>query len=113
MLPAIDRRANVRSRSIKQKVMRVVAVISLFLGFLGLTLLDGQTFTHAVMGIAFGLVAIGCGVASARKHLSNATNRWEGRVLAALGLLLVIVCAVQLPTAYRFQHKFNEVGRER
>ena len=88
--------------------MRVAALLSLLFGFMGLMLLDGQTFTHAVMGIVFGVAAAGCGFGSARKDFSNVTCRWEGRMMAALGLVLVVICIVQLPSAYRFQTKFNE-----
>ena len=88
--------------------MRVIALLSLILGFMGLMLLDGQTFTHAVFGILFGAAAFGCGLGSARKDFSNAVCRWEGRIMAGLGLVLVVVCVVQLPSAYRFQTKFNE-----
>ncbi len=88
--------------------MRVVALLSLLFGFMGLMLLDGQTFTHAVTGILFGVAAVGCGLGCARKDFSNATCRWEGRVMAVLGLVLVVICIVRLPSAYRFQTKFNE-----
>lgn len=88
--------------------MRVVALLSLLFGFMGLMLLDGQTFTHAVMGILFGVAAAGCGFGAARKDFSNATCRWEGRIMGALGLVLVVICTVQLPSAYRFQTRFNE-----
>jgi tellurite resistance protein TehA-like permease len=87
--------------------MRVIALLSLLFGSLGLGLLDGQTFTHAVMGVIFGAAAFTCSLKSARKDLSK-TYRWEGRVMAALGMILVIACLVQLPSAYRFQKKFNE-----
>jgi hypothetical protein len=88
--------------------MRVIAFLSLLFGFMGLVLLDGQTFTHAVMGIVFGAAAFGCGLRSARKDFSNVTCRWEGIVMAVLGLGLALLCVVQLPSAYRFQTKFNE-----
>jgi hypothetical protein len=88
--------------------MRVVALLSLLFGFMGLMLLDGQTFTHAVMGIIFGAAAFGCGLGSARKDFSNVLCRWEGRVMAGLGLVLVVVCVAYLPSAYRTQTRFNE-----
>ena len=87
--------------------MRVIALLSLLFGFMGELLLDGQTFTHAVLGIIFGAAAIGCGLGSARKDRTNATCRLEGRIMAALGLALVVFCVIQLPSAYRFQTKFN------
>jgi len=88
--------------------MRVVALLSLLFGFMAQMLLDGQTFTHAVLGIACGATAILFGLASAWKDNSGSTRRWEGRIMAALGLVLAVFCVVQLPSAYRFQTKFNE-----
>jgi hypothetical protein len=88
--------------------MRVIALVSLLLGFVGGMLLDGQTFTHAVFGIIFGGAAIACGLLSARRDRANPTCLWEGRILAAIGLALAIICVIQLPSAYRFQTKFNE-----
>lgn len=88
--------------------MRVVALLSLVSGLLGLLLLDGQVFTHAVVGIICGGVAIGCGIASARKTRPNTMDRWVGRTLAGLGLLLAVFSAAQLPGAHESQIKFNE-----
>jgi hypothetical protein len=87
-------------------------LLSLPFGFLGLGILDGQTFTHAVTGVFFGAVACTCGLASARKE-SKPSYRLEGKVLAALGLVLVAVCVLQLPSAYKFQTFFNERSRAR
>jgi hypothetical protein len=93
--------------------MRVIALLSLLFGFLGLGLLDSQTFTHAVMGIIFGAAALGCSLTGARKDYSNLTRCWERRIMAMLGVVLVIVCLLQLPSAYRFQTKFNERSHQR
>jgi hypothetical protein len=92
--------------------MRVIAFLSLFFGFTGLMLLDGQTFTHAVTGIICGTVAIGAGLACARKDHANGGRRWGGLGMAALGLVLAVYCVVQLPSAYGFQEKFNTRSRE-
>ena len=92
--------------------MRPVALLSLLFGFMGLMLLDGQTFSHAVIGLVCGGAAIACGLASTRRDYWDATCQWEGRIMAALGLLLVIICVVQLPSAYRFQTKFNERSKK-
>ena len=86
---------------------RVIALLSLFFGFTGIMLLDGQTFTHAVMGIVFGIAAIWGGLGSARKDYADEGRRWLGRIMAALGLVLAIFCVIQLPSAYRFEKKFN------
>ena len=84
--------------------MRVVALLCLLFGFLGLGFLDGQTFTHAAMGLVFGAAAVACGLASARR---DPPHRWEGWIMAALGVVLGLWCIVLLPSAYRFQQKFN------
>jgi hypothetical protein len=85
--------------------MRVIALFCLLFGFMGMFLLDGQTFTHAVMGIIFGIVAIGCGLASTRKDSL-------GRIFAVLGILLVVFCAFQLPLSHERQKRFNARSRE-
>lgn len=92
--------------------MRVIAWLSLFFGFVGLMLLDGQTFFHAVMGIICGVVAMGSGLACARKDYANGGRRWGGRGVAILGLGLTAFCAIQLPSAYKFQNKFNARSNE-
>jgi hypothetical protein len=92
--------------------MRVIALLSLLFGFLGLMLLDGQIFTHAVEGLVFGVAAVVCGLVSARREYSNVIRRWEGRIMAALGLVLALFCVVQLPLAYQFQTKFNERSKK-
>ena len=92
--------------------MRVIALLSLLFGFVGLMFLDGQTFTHAAEGLACGAAAAVCGLVSARRDHSDATRRWEGRIMAVLGLVLALFCAVQLPSAYQFQAKFNEQSKK-
>ena len=47
--------------------MRVIAVLSLIIGFITQGLLDGQTFTHAVIGIVCGIIALGSGSVAAQK----------------------------------------------
>jgi hypothetical protein len=92
--------------------MRVIALLSLFFGFTGLMILDGQTFSHSILGIICGIVAIGSGLACARKDYANGGRRWGGRGVAILGLSLAVYCAIQLPSAYRFQEKFNARSKE-
>src|SRR6267378_7396148 len=84
--------------------MRVMALFCILFGFIAQGLLDGQTFTHAVLGIVFGGVAIACGLVSARK---DPPHRWEGRIMAVLGLGLGVWCIIMIPSAYRFQEQFN------
>lgn len=90
-------------------VMRVLALLCLILGFAMQGVLDGQTFTHSVLGILCGGIAIGCALAAAREEPAH---RWEGWIMAALGLALGIWCLIMLPSAYRFQQQFNS-RRER
>lgn len=88
--------------------MRVVALLALVFGFMAQGILDGQVFTHAVFGIVCGGAALTCGLASARK---DPPHRWEGRVMAGLGLALGVWCAVMLPGTYRWQARFNDTTR--
>src|SRR4051812_17604734 len=85
--------------------MRPIALLCLLFGFIGLGLLDGQTFTHAVMGVVFGAAAVACGMASARR---DPPHRWEGWIMAGLRVCLGIWCIIQLPSAYVFQKRFND-----
>jgi len=88
--------------------MRVVALLSLMFGFIGLMLLDGQVFAHAVMGIVFGLLAVGCGLLSAWRDRVDKVCRRVGGTLAAFGVLLLALSLTELPGAYERQAKFNE-----
>ncbi len=90
--------------------MRPIALLCLLFGFMGLRLLDGQTFTHAVTGLAFGAVAVACGLVSARR---DPPHRWEGWIMAGLGVCLGVWCIIQLPSAYVFQKQFNERNKQR
>jgi hypothetical protein len=87
--------------------MRVIALLSLMFGFVTQLFLDGQPYSHAVLGIVCGVVAIGCGLSSSGTATPNPTARWEGRIMAGLGLVLAVVLIPQLPSAYEFQNKFN------
>jgi hypothetical protein len=92
--------------------MSVIGFLALIFGFTGLMLLDGQTFSHAVMGIACGVAAIGSGLACSRKDYARGRRRWGGWVMAILGLGLAVFCVIQLPSAYRFQKQFNTRSKE-
>jgi hypothetical protein len=89
--------------------MRVTALLAILFGFLAQMLLDGQVFTHAVFGIISGAAAIVCGLTSAR---TDPPHRWFGRIMAGFGLALGIWCLVMLPSAYRFQERFNHRREE-
>jgi hypothetical protein len=92
--------------------MRVIAFLGLVFGTIIQTFLDGQTFTHAVVGIIGGIAAILGGLGSARKDYADRGARWLGWIMAGLGLVLVIFCIVQAPSACKFQAKFNERSRQ-
>ncbi|MDB6020093.1 MAG: hypothetical protein JWR19_4582 [Pedosphaera sp.] len=87
--------------------VRVIALLSLFFGGIAQLLLDGQTFTHAVIGIGCGVVAAACGVSSVRSEGSNAAFRSEAIIMGILGLALAVFCVIQVPSAYQRQAKFN------
>jgi hypothetical protein len=92
--------------------MRVIALLSLLFGFMGLLFLDGQIFTHAVVGIICGIAAVASGLASARKDYADEGRRWLGRILAGMGVVLALFCVVRLPSGYRFQTRFNERSKK-
>jgi hypothetical protein len=84
----------------------VVGWVLVVMGALGLLLLDGQTFTHAVFGLFCGAVAVMIGLAGGRPGVAPATRGWLRGVALAGGLLLA-VCLALLRSAYRQQQKFN------
>jgi hypothetical protein len=90
--------------------MRVIALLALIFGFMAQGILDGQTFTHAVLGVVCGVTALVCGLAAARR---DPPHRWIGRIMAGLGFALGVWCVVMLPSSYRFQEKFNGRREER
>lgn len=92
--------------------MRAIALLSLFFGFLMPRILDGQPFTNTIFGIVCGCLAILCGLASKPVKGSGNQGLWEGRIMAGLGLALVVFLTTQLSEARRFQTKFNNRKKE-
>jgi len=92
--------------------MQVIAILALIFGFMVQGILDGQTFAHAVLGIVGGLLAVTGGLVSVRQHNADAGRIWTGWTMAILGLGLALWCSIQLPSAYRFEKKFNERSRK-
>lgn len=90
--------------------MRVIALLCLVFGFVMQVLLDGQTFTYAVLGVILGAIAVACGLASVRK---DPPHRFVGRFMAVLGFGLAVWCIIVLPSAYRFQQQFNHRREQR
>ena len=86
------------------KIMNALALLALMFGFTGMMLLDGQVFTHAMIGIVCGVVAAVYGVVLARR---GREPRWTGWTFAVPGLALASWCGIASPSAYRFQEKFN------
>jgi hypothetical protein len=89
--------------------MNTVALLALFFGFMGMMLLDGQVFTHAVIGIVCGIVSVVCGFVLSQR---GRDPRWTSWMIGALGLALAIWCGIKAPSAYRSQQKFNNRSRE-
>lgn len=92
--------------------MRVIALLSITFGFLVQMYLDGQTFTHAIIGIICGVAAALGGWAVARKEYADVKRRWLWWIVSGFGLALALFCIAQLPEAYRFQTRFNERSRK-
>ena len=91
--------------------MRAAALICLIAGVPFPLLLNGQTFTNSLIGIAFSSAAVALCVAAERARSLGETT-WSGRIIAVLGVLLAIVLLVQLPAAYTFQNSFNRSTEE-
>lgn len=89
-------------------ILRISAVLALAVGALVQGFLDGQVFTHAVIGILMGTFSIVCSIISVRKNRSRV---WIGWILAGLGLALAVACAATIPSAYQHQKKFNSRQR--
>jgi hypothetical protein len=106
---ASGNRGTVKIVSEAFSIVRVIALLSLMFGVMGLMLLDGQVFTHAMVGIFCGIVAAVCGVVLTRR---GGKPRWTGWIFAILGLTLAIWCGIESPSAYRFQDNFNKKSRE-
>jgi hypothetical protein len=105
----MDSKPSEKTTSVESSGMRVVALLALIPGYCVQFLLDGQLFTHAVIGIVCGLVAVVSGLGSRK---GDARHRSVGLILAGFGLVLALWCVVSLPSAYKFQERFNNRGRE-
>jgi hypothetical protein len=76
-------------------------------------LLNGQTLTNSLIGIAFSSTSVALCVASERKARLVRETTWRGRVIAGLGVLLAVILLVQLPSTYTFQSSFNSPLEEK
>ena len=89
--------------------MRVIALLCLLFGTLAPLILDGQQFTHTIFGIACGVAALICGLVSVSAKPNTPASRWEGRIMAGLGLLLAVFLSTQIESAKRIQTNFNRI----
>lgn len=92
--------------------MRLACALVLLL--IGLTiplLLNGQSFTNNLVGIAFTSAAIALAHGPAQDALTPKASRLVGRVVVVVSVLFVVLLVAQLRTAYRFQAQFNRKVR--
>ena len=82
--------------------MRIIALLTLILGFLAQLILDGQVFDHALFGVLCGLITFTCCIILLRKQ-----SKWGIKILAGFGLLLLVLSLLNLPSTYRNQKQFN------
>jgi hypothetical protein len=88
------------------------AIILLAVGLVFQALLNGQTFTNGLIGLACALASVAVALSAARdRHAPSTAHVWA-RVVAALAILLTIIVAAGLPSAYRFQAGFNRRVKE-
>src|SRR4051795_7506203 len=85
----------------------IVALTSLMLGLATPLLLNGQTFTNSLFGIAFAGAAVALASGPARTPRAPGARPWAGRIVVGLGVLLAAALLAQLPSAYRSQGDFN------
>jgi hypothetical protein len=87
-----------------------VASFLLALGFAFPALLNGQTFSNGLVGLACAATAVGLVLNDGQGH--GTSHRFARRVVVVLGSLLAVLLVAQLPSAYRFQVKFNQKRQE-
>src|SRR5947209_2698466 len=66
----------------------IVALLFLMLGVAFPLLLNGQTFTNSLVGIAFASAAVALGVGLARDMRATEARLWAGRIVVGLAVLL-------------------------
>ena len=97
--------------------MRLVfAIVFLMLGLAFPLVLNGQTFTNSLLGLAGAGLAAVMALGPAWRGRPKASLGRARTVVAGLAALLSFALVVQLPSAYRFQAGFNrrsEAAREK
>ena len=95
----------------------VASSVCLFLAVIFPLLLNGQTFTNSILGIAFAIAAVAFRIGTSWKARSIREVDRSTLVIAILAVNLVAFLLVQLPGAYTFQKGFNEemgkIGQKR
>ena len=89
----------------------IIVLICLCVGVLPLLLLDGQTFTNALAALFFYLVAIVLCARFARDQRTPQGQKRAWRLATTLVALLALWILLTLPSAYRFQKRFNMTRR--
>jgi hypothetical protein len=105
--PVVDLVRGIKDRSFQ---LRVMQLICLLVCFAFLLVRKGEPFTHCLEGIFFAGLLIACGLANIY-GTSSPTGRLAGRILAVLGLILVLWLGMQLPAAYRAERELNQQSR--
>jgi uncharacterized membrane protein YoaK (UPF0700 family) len=89
--------------------MRVAPVLVCLLGAVtSLLLLNGQTFTNALVSLALVAVAIGVCAASALSRKAGKVERQRWGLTTLLLAMLAACILARLPDAYRFQRRFDQ-----
>ncbi len=90
--------------------MRVaIVLVCLCMGAIPLCLLNGQTFTNALIALPFFLVPIVVCAAFAQDQRTPDDQKRAWRLATMLTALLAISIILTLPSAYRSQERFNKV----
>jgi hypothetical protein len=88
-----------------------VILVCLCVGAIPLCLLNGQTFTNALVALPFFLIPVILCAAFALDRRTPDDRRRAWRFATTLTTILSVSVLFTLPSAYRFQNGFNEVRR--
>jgi len=86
-----------------------IVLLCLCVGAIPLCLLNGQTFTNSLVALPFFLVPIVLCAAFALDRRTPEDQKRAWRLATMLMVLLAIGILLTLPSAYRFQVRFNKV----
>jgi hypothetical protein len=89
--------------------MRIAAVlVCLISAIITLLLLNGQTFTNALVALTLVVIALSVSAASALSRKAGKAERRRWRLTTLLMAVLAAYILATLPHAYRFQRAFNQ-----